>query len=106
MTKQEAMERATVITGRCSCHEAYTSRGMIAPDCIFHDCADDIAAAILRAHNEAVEAADKAALDFAKNYRMAPSVKKQRFTQEEVEQWFRAAVRGAAEDIRALKVQP
>jgi hypothetical protein len=30
------------ITGKCSCHESYKSRGLIAPDCVFHECGEEI----------------------------------------------------------------
>lgn len=42
----DALARAEKITGPCSCHEAYKSRGLIAPDCIYHDLVEDIAEAI------------------------------------------------------------
>jgi hypothetical protein len=31
------------ITGNCSCHEAYKSRGLLAPDCVYHDIGGEIA---------------------------------------------------------------
>ena len=49
MTKNEALEVARGITGECSCDVAYTSRKLVAPDCIFHECAEDIAQALLDA---------------------------------------------------------
>ena len=52
-----AMETATRITGPCSCHEVYASRGLIAPDCAFHDMAREIAEALKEARREALEEA-------------------------------------------------
>ena len=55
-----ALETATKITGPCTCHEAYKIRGLIAPDCVYHDIADDIA--------KALQAARAAALEEAANF--------------------------------------
>ena len=45
------------ILGACSCHEAYTSRNMIAPDCVWHDCSEELIAALRKARREGMEAA-------------------------------------------------
>jgi len=34
----EREEKIVQITGECFCDEAYTSRDLIAPDCVYHDC--------------------------------------------------------------------
>ena len=55
----DALKTATSITGPCSCHEAYTSRKLIAPDCIYHDFATEIAEALQATRAEALEEAAK-----------------------------------------------
>lgn len=62
-----AMETATRITGPCSCHEVYKSRGLIAPDCAFHDMAREIAEALEEARRDALEEAAKVADGMAIN---------------------------------------
>ena len=47
-----ADEKARQITGPCTCGDAYLCRKLNAPDCAFHNYADDIAAA-LRENNAA-----------------------------------------------------
>ena len=45
------------ILGACSCHEAYASRGMIAPDCVWHDCSEELIAALRKARRIGLDAA-------------------------------------------------
>ena len=52
-------DKALAITGPCSCHEAYKSRGLTAPDCVFCDCAEGIADALAQARVDALEEAAK-----------------------------------------------
>ena len=54
VTKKDR-EAALAITGPCSCHEAYKSRGLTAPDCVFCDCAEGIADALAQARVDALE---------------------------------------------------
>ena len=58
-------DKALAITGPCSCHEAYKSRGLTAPDCVFCDCAEGIADALAQARVDALEEAAKVAAGFA-----------------------------------------
>lgn len=51
-TRDEAMARAEKITGLCICHADYKNRGLIAPDCIYHDLVEDIADALQTARRE------------------------------------------------------
>lgn len=64
-TEGRGMDIATKITGPCSCHEAYKSRGLIAPDCAFHDMAREIAEALEETRCEALEKAARVAEAFA-----------------------------------------
>jgi hypothetical protein len=46
------MQIATTITGPCSCHEMYKGRGLVAPDCVYHELAREIADALVAARRE------------------------------------------------------
>jgi hypothetical protein len=54
MTPEQAQERARAILGPCICTPDFTERGRIAPDCTPCNFADEVAAALLSVHNEAV----------------------------------------------------
>lgn len=41
----------------CTCHEAYVGRNLTDPQCVWHDNAEDVAAALRRVHNEAIDTA-------------------------------------------------
>lgn len=39
----------------CTCHEAYVGRNLTDPQCVWHDNAEDVAAALRRTWNEAID---------------------------------------------------
>ena len=45
------------ILGACSCHEAYKSRGLTAPDCVWCDCSAELIEALRATRREALERA-------------------------------------------------
>ena len=53
MIPKEAIEAAAKVllgyTGACVCHEAYTGRNLIDPDCRYHDVPPEVAKEILEA---------------------------------------------------------
>ena len=44
------------ILGACSCHEAYKSRGMTAPDCVWCDCSAELIEALNAAYAAGLDA--------------------------------------------------
>jgi methionine synthase II (cobalamin-independent) len=53
----DARKTAASITGPCTCFELYKDRGLIAPDCVYHHYADEIAEAIEAARKDVREKA-------------------------------------------------
>jgi hypothetical protein len=99
------MEIATRITGPCSCHEAYTSRKLIAPDCMFHDLAVEIAEALQAARAEALEEAATVLDQKAEVYRLyGERAFKEGDEKHAAEMWgHHATLWDAAAAIRAVK---
>lgn len=60
-TKVWADSEAMKITGPCTCHEGYKSRNLVDPECIFHECAEDLSALLIKvdraAHRRGMEEA-------------------------------------------------
>ena len=54
-------ETAQRILGSCSCHEAYKSRGMTAPDCVWCDCSAELIEALHTAYAAGLAASGREA---------------------------------------------
>ena len=54
-------ETAQRILGSCSCHEAYKSRGMTAPDCVWCDCSAELIEALNSAYAAGLAASGREA---------------------------------------------